>query len=147
LPDGCALAPRLRELCFSGGRLLAGGRARLERETYFGCFHPGLIYRSRADELDAGLRKGLDELKRYTLVWLETFDDLRFDVREWIDLGDQVIGVAELRGRGRATAAPVRGTYAFLWTLRGGRIVEGGEYGSTEEALKAASPARSEAEG
>lgn len=77
-----------------------GEGRRLERETYFGCFHPDLIYRSRADEPDAGLHKGLDELKRYTLVWLETFDDLRFDVREWIDLGDQVIGVAELRGRG-----------------------------------------------
>jgi ketosteroid isomerase-like protein len=72
-------------------------------ETYFGCFDHDLVYRSRADEPDAGVRKGLDELKRYTLGWLETFNDLRFDVHEWIDLGDQVIGVAELQGRGSAT--------------------------------------------
>jgi ketosteroid isomerase-like protein len=117
-----------------------------ELEAYFGCFHPDLVYRSRADEPDAGVRIGLDELKRYTSAWLETFDDLRFDVHDWIDLGDQVIGVAELQGRGSATGAPVHGTYVFLWTVRGGRIVEGGEFWSTEEALEAASSTRSEAE-
>jgi ketosteroid isomerase-like protein len=116
-------------------------------ETYFGCFDRDLVYRSRADEPDAGVRKGLDELKRYTLGWLETFNDLRFDVHEWIDLGDQVIGVAELQGRGSATAAPVHGTYVFLWTLRGGRVVEAGEYGTTEEALEAASAAGSDPDG
>jgi ketosteroid isomerase-like protein len=108
-------------------------------EAYFGCFHQELVYRSRADEPDAGVRNGLDELKRYTLAWLETFADLRFDVHEWIDLGDQIIRVAELQGRGSATGAPVHDTYVSLWTVRGGRIVEGGEYGSTEEALGAAS--------
>src|SRR5919204_1679277 len=51
-----------------------------ELEAYFGCFHPDVVYRSRADEPDAGVRIGLDELKRYTSAWLETFDDLRFEV-------------------------------------------------------------------
>jgi ketosteroid isomerase-like protein len=110
-------------------------------ETYFGCFHPDLVYRSRADEPDAGVRRGLEEFKRYTSFWLDTFDDLRFDVHDWIDLDDQVIAVAELHGRGSATGAPVQGTYVFLWTLRDGRIAEGREYGTIEEALKAAEAA------
>jgi len=107
-------------------------------ETYFGCFHDDVVYRSRADEPDAGVREGLEELKRYTSDWLDTFDDLRFEVHEWIDLGDQIVGVAELQGRGSATGAPVHGTYVFLWTLREGRVAEGREYGSSEEALEAA---------
>ena len=40
-----------------------------------------------------------------------------------------------MRGRGIATGAEVQGTYVFLWLLCDGRVVDGREYGTKEEAL------------
>jgi ketosteroid isomerase-like protein len=107
-------------------------------KTFFECFHPNVVYRDRADEPDAREYHGLEEFKGCVQRWLDAFDDLRFQVHEWIDLGDRVIEVTELHGRGNATGATVRGTYVFLWTFRDGLIIDGREYTTREEALEAA---------
>ena len=106
-------------------------------ETFLDCFHPDVVHRNRADEPDAGVFRGLDELEGYASRWLDMFADLRIEVTEWIDLGGHIIEVAELHGRGSATGAPVTGGYVFLWTMRAGRIAEGREYATKEEALAA----------
>lgn len=108
--------------------------------AFFELFDPELTYRNREDEPDVRLYEGLDEYKGYVASWLGMFDDLRFETHEFVDLGERVIAVADLVGRGRQTGADVRGSYVFLLRLRGGVIVQGGEYAAKEEALKAAEP-------
>jgi hypothetical protein len=56
-------------------------------------------------------------------------------------IGDQVVVVTDLLGRGRATGADVAGAYVFPWTIRDGRVVEVREYETKEEALEAAGSA------
>ena len=107
-------------------------------ETFFACFHSDVVYRNRTDEPEVRLYEGFDAFKAYAETWLEAFDDLRIAVQEWVDLGHQVVEVAELRGRGTATGAPVQGTYVFLWLMRDGRVIEGREYVTKEEALEVA---------
>lgn len=106
--------------------------------AYFQLFHPELTYRNREDEPDVRLYRGLEQYKEYLAGWLEMFEDLRLDSPDFIDRGDQVIAVTELRGRGRRTGAEVRGSYVFLLRLRDGVIVRGREYATTDEALEAA---------
>ena len=105
-------------------------------QTFFDCFHPEVVHRNRTDEPDARVFRGLGELKGYASSWLDAFDDLRIEVDEWIDLEDQVIEVAELHGVGTEAGVPVHGTYVFLWKLRNGRIIEGSEHATKEEALE-----------
>ena len=120
-------------------RLQRGADAFNERDldTFFDCFQADVVHWNRADEPDAGVYRGMDEFKAYVARWLDMFEDLRIEVREWIDLGDHIIEVAEVRGRGSATGAPVQGHYVFLWTMRAARIAEGREYATKEEALAA----------
>ncbi len=105
---------------------------------FFELFHPELTYRNREDEPDVRLHQGLEDFKGYVASWLEMFDDLRFEIHDFIDLGEEVIVVTDLRGRGRGTGAEVRGSYVFLYRLRDGVIVQGREYATKEEALEAA---------
>jgi ketosteroid isomerase-like protein len=105
---------------------------------FFQRFHPQLTYRNREDEPDVRLYRGLEDFKGYVASWLEMFDDLRFVTRDFIDLEEQVIAVADLHGRGRDTGADVRGSYVFLFRFRDGLVVQGREYATTEEALEAA---------
>jgi ketosteroid isomerase-like protein len=104
---------------------------------FFRLFHPELTYRNREDEPDVRLYRGLEDFKGYVASWLEMFDDLRFGTRDFIDLEEQVIAVADLHGRGRDTGADVRGSYVFLFRFRDGLIVQGREYATTDEALEA----------
>ena len=105
--------------------------------AFFALFHSELTYRNREDEPDVRLYQGLDEYQRYVASWLGMFDDLRFETHDFVDLGDEVIAVADLVGRGRHTGADVRGSYVFLLKLRDGVIVQGREYAAKEEALEA----------
>jgi ketosteroid isomerase-like protein len=106
--------------------------------AFFGLFDPTLTYANRADEPDARVYQGVEDFKGYVASWLDAFDDLRFDFHEFVDLGDRVVVVTDLLGRGRATGADVRGAYVFLWTIREGTVVEVREYATKEEALEAA---------
>jgi ketosteroid isomerase-like protein len=104
----------------------------------FDLFHSEVIYRNREDEPDVRVYQGLEDFKGYVASWLEMFDDLRFETHDFIDLGDEVIAVTHLHGRGRETGAEVRGVYVFLFKFRDGVIVQGREYATKEEALEAA---------
>ena len=105
--------------------------------AFFDLFGSDLLYRNRTDEPDARVYRGLEQYKGYVAGFLDTFDDLRFELHESVDLGDQAVVVTDLLGRGRESGADVRGVYVFLLTVRDGTIVEGGEYATKEEALEA----------
>ena len=70
---------------------------------------PDVVHRNRTDEPEVRVYEGFEAFKGYAETWLEAFDDLRIEVREWLDLGDQIIEVAELRGRGIEPAPRCRG--------------------------------------
>ena len=106
--------------------------------AYFELCHPELTYRNREDEPDVRLYRGLEEFKLYVESWLETFGDLQLEPQDFVDLGDQVIAVAEVRGRSGSGGPEVHGSYVFLLRFRDGLLVQGREYATREEALAAA---------
>ena len=120
------------------GRQVFDAYNRRDFPAFFALFHPELTYRNREDEPDVRLYQGLEDFKRYVESWLETFGDLQLEPQDFIDLGDEVIAVAELRGRGGTTGPEVQGSYVFLIRVRDGLIVRGREYATREEAIEAA---------
>ena len=104
----------------------------------YSIFHPALIYHPRADEPDPSAHVGRDAFERLLDGFLESFRDLRFDVLKVIDAGDRVIASTMMHGRGAASGASVEDAYVFVYRLRDGLVVEGWEYRTEQEALKAA---------
>ena len=59
---------------------------------------------------------------------------------ELIDSGDQVVAVAQVKGAGPVSQVPMeeRDQFAFLFTIRNGRVVREQAFRNRDEALEAA---------
>ena len=106
-------------------------------QPVYSIFHPALIYHPRADEPDPSAHVGRDAFERLLDGFLESFSELRIDVLEVIDAGDLVIASTLIHGRGAASGAIVEDAYVVVFRLRDGLVVEGWEYRTKQEALKA----------
>jgi ketosteroid isomerase-like protein len=88
---------------------------------------------------DRGPMHGKDALRAYVQDWLDTFDDVKTEVVEVIDAGeDKVIAVLGTSGRAKLSGVETELTYAVVYTIRGGKIARGREYPTRNEALEAA---------
>ena len=106
-------------------------------EPDFSICHPALVYHPRADEPDPSPHIGREAFERLALGFLDSFPNSEFDMEELIDADDLVIALTVMRGRGRVSGADVADAYVFVYKLRDGLIVEGWEYRTRQEALKA----------
>ena len=68
----------------------------------------------------------------------ESFDELRLEPLEVVDLDENIVVVVSMSGRGRGSSAPVEMTFAQLWSLRDGKAVSLRDYATKAEALEAA---------
>jgi ketosteroid isomerase-like protein len=68
----------------------------------------------------------------------ESFEELRLEPIEFVDLGDKLVVLLWIAGRGRAGGAPVETTIAQLWSLRNGKAVSLRDFATKSEALEAA---------
>jgi ketosteroid isomerase-like protein len=88
-----------------------------------------------------GLYEGKEAVGEWFGDWFRTFAaDYRFEIREARKLdGDLIFLLAVHGGRGRLSGAQVQGENAYLYRVRGGKIVRVGFFATREEALDAAS--------
>jgi ketosteroid isomerase-like protein len=88
---------------------------------------------------DRGLMRGKDAFRAYIQDWLDTFDDVRTEVVDLIDAGDdKVIAVLRLSGRAKLSGVETDLTYAVVYTIRDGKVARGREYWTKDQALEAA---------
>jgi ketosteroid isomerase-like protein len=67
----------------------------------------------------------------------ESFEELRMEPLEIVNLGKKVVVVVSMSGRGQGSGAPVEMTFAQLWSLRDGKAVSLRDYATRAEALEA----------
>jgi hypothetical protein len=79
---------------------------------------------------DAGLRSAVSEIA-------DAWEDFREENEQLIDVGDKVLALQAIAGRGRASGTEVRAPGALLWTLRDGQVVHVEVFYDQTEALKA----------
>jgi ketosteroid isomerase-like protein len=88
---------------------------------------------------DRGPMHGKDAFRAYIQDWLDTFDDVRTEVVDLIDAGDdKVIAVLRLSGRAKLSGVETDLTYAVVYTIRDGKVARGREYWTKDQALEAA---------
>ena len=72
-------------------------------DEIFENYDPQFVYHPRSDEPDASVKANRDEFEQLVRGWLETFPEITFDVYELIEVGDYVVAVTTLHGRGNAS--------------------------------------------
>jgi ketosteroid isomerase-like protein len=78
----------------------------------------------------AGLRSAISEIS-------DAWEDFCEGNEQLIDVGDKVLALQTIAGRGRASGIEVRAAAALIWTLRNGQIVHVEVFSDRSEALKA----------
>ena len=68
----------------------------------------------------------------------ESFDELRLEPLEFVDLDDSIVVVVSMVGRGRGSEVPVEASFAQLWSVRDGKAVSLSDHATKQEALRAA---------
>ena len=78
----------------------------------------------------AGLRRAVSEIS-------DAWEDFREEKEQLIDVGDKVLALQTIAGRGRASGVEVRARGALIWTIRDGRVVRVEVFDDQTEARKA----------
>ena len=72
-------------------------------------------------------------------IWPEQWDEYRIEPPQLVaDPGDYVVVKARQRGRGKQSGVEVDMEFAFLFTVRGGKLAEWQIFVSEDQALEAA---------
>jgi ketosteroid isomerase-like protein len=85
----------------------------------------------------ARVYRGHDDVRHYVEDWLGTFESLRLELEDPVEIGDRVVTVVRGHGRGRASGVALENSFCQVWTVREGTAVAMDEYQTREQALKA----------
>ena len=87
---------------------------------------------------DGGLGHGRDEFRAFFRRWFGAWDELNIDVRRFIDLGERVVVLMRLSGRGKGSGVPATLDAADVVTVEDGTLTRLVGYLDHREALEAA---------
>jgi ketosteroid isomerase-like protein len=69
---------------------------------------------------------------------LEAFEDVRFEIEDFIEVGDQVVMCLKVYGRGKESGVETDARIAHLYTVEGEKITRLRVYDDRDEAQQAA---------
>ena len=88
--------------------------------------------------LDASRYRGREGIERFVADTSENWDELQSVAEEFRDLGDRVLVLGRLKGRGKGSGVPVDQPYVGILDFRDDRIWRHRVYLDRAEALRAA---------
>jgi ketosteroid isomerase-like protein len=114
-----------------------------DREAAYALLDPEVEFevewRSGRDAADFRIYRGLDEVRAMIEELLTPFESIRYVIHEYADAGDDVVAILEFLARPKGSSAEVStGRFAYVYTLRDGRIVRIQDFPDPAEALEAA---------
>lgn len=85
----------------------------------------------------AGAWKGIDEMWKASVEWLEAWENMRLEPRRYVDLGDRVLAIVRQTSRGRRSGVELDQENGQLFTIHQGKVVRWVAYWEASEALEA----------
>jgi ketosteroid isomerase-like protein len=87
---------------------------------------------------EGGCYRGREGVERFLADTSENWEELQGVPEEFRDLGDRVLTLGRLNGRGKGSSAPVEQPYALILDFREGRVWRVRAYFDRAEGLRAA---------
>jgi ketosteroid isomerase-like protein len=88
--------------------------------------------------LDGGSYRGCEGVERFAADIRENWEELQAHPEEFRDLGDRVLVLGTMKGRGKGSGVPVDAPYVGILDFRGDRIWRHRVYFDRAEGLRAA---------
>ncbi len=89
-------------------------------------------------QLEGESYSGHDGLTRFLAEMTQDFEEVRFEIEETRDAGEQVVGVGRFRARGRASGVDLNVPLGVLTRIQRGKIVYTRLFSEPADALEAA---------
>src|SRR3954469_6753878 len=112
--------------------------ARGESPATLRLLHPDIEYVNPPGAVEPGTRRGIAAYEDALRSINDVFEDVRIEVREIIDAGDQVVVLATYTARGRSSGAQRQHEDGYVWTIRDGKAVSFQWFNDPAKALEAA---------
>ncbi|MFL5824355.1 MAG: nuclear transport factor 2 family protein [Solirubrobacteraceae bacterium] len=112
--------------------------ARGESPATLGLLHADIEYVNPPGAVEPGTRRGIAAYEDALRSMHEALEDVRIEVREIIDAGDQVVVLATFTARGRSSGAQRQHEDGYVWTVRDGKAVSFQWFNDPAKALEAA---------
>jgi ketosteroid isomerase-like protein len=97
--------------------------------------HPDFEWTPLEASPAARVCRGHAQVRDYVEDWLGTFDGLRIDLEDPVEIAGRVVAMARGQGRGRVSGVQLDNCFCQVWTVSDGAALAMHEYASREEAL------------
>ena len=144
LIEGLPPSSRVRQaVVWRNARLGLEAYNRRDMDAAAAGFHPDLEYYPYREFVEAALAEpcyhGPAGYRAYIAATYEVWGtEVRLYPTELIDLGDRLVVLADMPMRAQASGVALAQTYASIWTIRDGRVIEARDFLDHAEALAAA---------
>jgi ketosteroid isomerase-like protein len=109
-----------------------------DREAFLALWDEEAEFYPFRAQLEGESYSGHDGLVRFLAEMTEDFEEVRFEVAETRDAGEQVVGIGRFRARGRGSGVDLNVPMGSLMRMRRGQIVYTRFFSEPAEALEAA---------
>jgi len=118
-------------------RAIHAALARGESPASLGLLHPDIEYVNPPGAVEPGTRRGVAAYEDAIRSINEAFGDVRIEVREMKDVGDQVVVLARYIAQGRSSGVKLESEDGYVWTVRHGLAVSFQWFNDPVKALEA----------
>ncbi len=118
-------------------RVIHDGWARGDFRAGSELYSADFAWDQHAEAVEPGSRRGV-EVRAALRNIFEVYDDYRIEAEEFIDGGDQVVVVARSTGVAKTSRMELDQTFAFVWTVREGRLARLQVFTDRDDALRTA---------
>jgi ketosteroid isomerase-like protein len=109
-----------------------------DRQSALAATRPDVEWVVAKEHPNSQMLHGQEEIIRYLHEWDEMLEDIRFDVADYRQVGERVVAIGKVRGRGKGGGTPVEVPLALVYTFEDNRVTRVEEYLDLNEALEAA---------
>jgi ketosteroid isomerase-like protein len=93
-----------------------------------------LEYVNPPNAVEPGTKRGRHHLRKVS----EVFPDVRFEIERYVDVGDDVVVIAKMLGRGSSSGVETETRQGYIWTVADGKAIRLRWFNDQSEALAAA---------
>jgi|SRR5262245_4404493 len=109
-----------------------------DEETLMELLDPEIVWVQNPNAPDPHTLRGHDGVRELGAMLDDAFEDVRLDVDRFLDGGEMVVALGQMRARGKGSGVEIREARAWVWTLRNGRVIRHETVADHAEALRAA---------
>jgi uncharacterized protein len=111
--------------------------ARGDFESFFSFLDEDVEWVNPAYAVEPGTRRGIGEFREALDRLRASFGDIRIEVDEVIEAGDDVVVAGRWTGEGTGSGVPLETTFSSVLTLRDGKVIRYEWFREKAEALEA----------